>query len=387
MESGKLSEKTVPFPPGVLPADKDNSKITRHDFPDGFLFGSATSAYQVEGAAAIGGKSISVWDDLSSRNPGGIDDQSNGNVAADMYHKFKEDIRMMKQMGFDSYRFSISWTRVLPGGRWSAGVNREGIDFYNDVIDTILKYEEDIKAVRRAIDFMLGWFLDPILCGRYPENMEDSVPREAQFTPHEFETLKGFADKNIKEYTYKASQDQLRVKYYQDHLAHLLNAMKKEQVIVEGYFAWSWCDNFEWKEGYKVRFGIIYVDFNNNQTRYPKLSAMWFTKFLKARKMLKAVEVREVWCWPLAICLIRFPNDATCDLIGAPLREVLSALAPYEPHGFVLKRRLARRGGLGAYKPLKLLVCNRCGTHIYIIAPQTRGLGRGTWPRSHRRRH
>ncbi|KAL0289664.1 UNVERIFIED_CONTAM: Beta-glucosidase 13, partial [Sesamum angustifolium] len=140
MESGKLSEKTVPFPPGVLPADKDNSKITRHDFPDGFLFGSATSAYQVEGAAAIGGKSISVWDDLSSRNPGGIDDQSNGNIAADMYHKFKEDIRMMKQMGFDSYRFSISWTRVLPGGRWSAGVNREGIDFYNDVIDTILKY-------------------------------------------------------------------------------------------------------------------------------------------------------------------------------------------------------------------------------------------------------
>ncbi|KAL0289666.1 UNVERIFIED_CONTAM: Beta-D-glucopyranosyl abscisate beta-glucosidase, partial [Sesamum angustifolium] len=65
----------------------------------------------------------------------------------------------------------------------------------------------------------------------------------------------------------------------------------KEQVIVEGYFAWSWCDNFEWKEGYKVRFGIIYVDFNNNQTRYPKLSAMWFAKFLKARKMLKAVEV------------------------------------------------------------------------------------------------
>ncbi|KAK4437132.1 Raucaffricine-O-beta-D-glucosidase [Sesamum alatum] len=113
-------------------------RLTRSDFPDGFIFGTGTSAYQVEGAAAKGGKSISVWDDLTLRTPNMIVDGSNGNVSCDVYHRYKEDIRLMKQMGFDSYRFSISWPRVLPGGRTFAGINKEGIDYYNDVIDTVI---------------------------------------------------------------------------------------------------------------------------------------------------------------------------------------------------------------------------------------------------------
>ncbi|KAK4388698.1 Raucaffricine-O-beta-D-glucosidase [Sesamum angolense] len=67
-----------------------------------------------------------------------IDDGSNGNVAADMYTKYKDDIKMMKSMGFDAYRLSISWSRILPGGRLSLGVNKEGIEYYNDLIDTII---------------------------------------------------------------------------------------------------------------------------------------------------------------------------------------------------------------------------------------------------------
>ncbi|KAL0342707.1 UNVERIFIED_CONTAM: Raucaffricine-O-beta-D-glucosidase [Sesamum calycinum] len=94
---------------------QDNSGISRGDFPDGFIFGTGTSAYQVEGAATEGGRGISVWDDLTLRTPNMIHDGSNGNVACDMYHRYKEDIKLMKQMGFDSYRFSISWSRVLPG--------------------------------------------------------------------------------------------------------------------------------------------------------------------------------------------------------------------------------------------------------------------------------
>ncbi|KAI3454620.1 hypothetical protein Pfo_011283, partial [Paulownia fortunei] len=123
-----------------IPIHQDNSNINREDFPKGFVFGTGTASFQVEGAAAIGGKGLSVWDDFTLRTPARIADGSNGNVAADMYTRFKEDIRTMKKMGFDAYRFSISWPRILPGGRYSAGINREGLDYYNDVIDTILAH-------------------------------------------------------------------------------------------------------------------------------------------------------------------------------------------------------------------------------------------------------
>ncbi|KAL8457351.1 hypothetical protein ACS0TY_035273 [Phlomoides rotata] len=68
----------------------------------------------VEGAYAKGGKGPSIWDDFVHRNHGRIDDRFNGNVACDMYNKYKGDISLMKKMGFDSYRFSISWPRILP---------------------------------------------------------------------------------------------------------------------------------------------------------------------------------------------------------------------------------------------------------------------------------
>ncbi|KAL0330498.1 UNVERIFIED_CONTAM: Furcatin hydrolase [Sesamum radiatum] len=69
---------------------------------------------------------------------GRIHDGSNGDVAADMYNKYKDDIKMMKSMGLDAYRFSISWSRILPRGRVSLGVNKQGIDYYNDLINTVI---------------------------------------------------------------------------------------------------------------------------------------------------------------------------------------------------------------------------------------------------------
>ncbi|PIN00746.1 Beta-glucosidase, lactase phlorizinhydrolase [Handroanthus impetiginosus] len=510
----------------AVPIEQDNSNLRRFDFPEGFIFGSGTSAYQVEGAYATDGKGLSIWDDFTMRTPNRITDGSNGVLACDMYNRYKEDIRAMKAMGFDAYRFSISWPRILPGGRTSVGINRKGIEYYNDVIDTVIahgmmpfvtlfhwdlpdilqkeyhgllsrkvvddfkefveicfwefgdrvkfwttlnepwtvttfgyvdgtfppskaslppeaaatklpahrtgqsrkspasipktrpysdvKYDmshpakdaytvarnlllchattvniyrtkfqgfqkgqigivlnshwavpldkdspDDVAAARRAVDFMLGWFLYPVLYGRYPQNMIDFVPPEnlAPFSPGESEMLKGsidflginyymtyyvttdttpdivgyagdmrckvinidesglniapwgiyqqlayikntyttippiiisengVADKDDPKKTAKqACVDPTRVKYHQDHLANILKAINEINVDVRGYFVWSWCDNFEWAEGYTLRFGINYVDFMHNQTRYPKDSAKWFAKFLMGEK-------------------------------------------------------------------------------------------------------
>ncbi|PIN04467.1 Raucaffricine beta-glucosidase [Handroanthus impetiginosus] len=150
-QNGNLAIVITREPQAVL-IEQDNSNLRRGDFPEGFVFGTGTSAFQVEGAAAVDGKGASVWDDFTLRTPHRIADGSNGNVAADMYNRFKliacclimilqEDIRTMKAMGFDVYRFSISWPRILPGGRPSAGINRKGIDYYNELIDTIIAHE------------------------------------------------------------------------------------------------------------------------------------------------------------------------------------------------------------------------------------------------------
>jgi len=88
--------------------------LNRNDFPEGFIFGTASSAYQYEGAASEGGRGPSIWDTFTHRYPHKISDGNNGDVAVDSYHRYKEDVGIMKDMNLDAYRFSISWSRILP---------------------------------------------------------------------------------------------------------------------------------------------------------------------------------------------------------------------------------------------------------------------------------
>lgn len=110
--------------------------LGRADFPSGFVFGTASSAFQFEGAVNEGKRGDSIWDTLTKR-PGRILDFSNAEIAVDQYHRYKTDVDLMKDMGMDAYRFSISWSRIFPNG--TGEPNPEGISHYNSVIDALLE--------------------------------------------------------------------------------------------------------------------------------------------------------------------------------------------------------------------------------------------------------
>ncbi|MDP3063939.1 MAG: family 1 glycosylhydrolase, partial [Chloroflexota bacterium] len=105
------------------------------EFPNGFLWGAATAAYQVEGACDEDSKGESIWDRFC-RTPGMVHDGDRGDVACDHYHRYREDVALMRQLKLNAYRFSVSWPRIFPqgGGR----PNRQGLDFYDRLVEALL---------------------------------------------------------------------------------------------------------------------------------------------------------------------------------------------------------------------------------------------------------
>ncbi|CAB3365157.1 Hypothetical predicted protein [Cloeon dipterum] len=106
-------------------------------FPDGFIWGAATAAYQIEGAWNENGKGENIWDFMTHAYDGGISDNSTGDIAADSYNKYLDDVAALKETGVNFYRFSISWSRILPTGRIDQ-INQDGINYYNNVINALL---------------------------------------------------------------------------------------------------------------------------------------------------------------------------------------------------------------------------------------------------------
>ncbi|XP_058083749.1 beta-glucosidase 22-like isoform X2 [Magnolia sinica] len=111
-------------------------KLSREDFPPDFVLGAGTSAYQAEGAAAEDGRTPSIWDTYT--HAGKMLDKSTADVTADQYHKYKEDVKLMSEMGLDAYRFSISWSRLLPHGR--GAVNPKAVQYYNNLINELISH-------------------------------------------------------------------------------------------------------------------------------------------------------------------------------------------------------------------------------------------------------
>lgn len=156
-----------PTPPGADPTPPAGAQL----FPAGFLFGAATSAYQIEGSPLADGAGPSNWHRFA-HTPGRTRDGATGDVACDHYRRYRDDVALMRELGLDAYRFSIAWSRILPAGR--GAVNQAGLDFYRRLVDELLAagirplvtlHHWDLPA---ALDDLGGW-LDPEIAPAFGE--------------------------------------------------------------------------------------------------------------------------------------------------------------------------------------------------------------------------
>lgn len=440
--------------------------MKREMFPSDFLWGVATASYQIEGAYNEDGKGESIWDRFA-HTPGKIKDGTTGDVACDHYHRYREDIALLKELGVNAYRFSVSWPRIFPCGKGE--VNQKGLDFYNALVDELLKQgikplltlyhwdlpqplqfhggwtntdtvqafleyamllfktlgdrvelwatfnepwcisflshelgehapgikdrrtalqvahnvlvahgkavkafrgenlpgkigivlnlypvhplsesEQDKEAATLSDCYRNRWFLDPVFKGKYPEELLSVYQKLYGDFAKDYESIQVASEKMdflgvnyysrevvsydpksiLKSKTVKVEgkrtdmdweiypqgiqeilvrinreygpidlyvtengaafkdemkngeiQDYERIDFLKEHFKNTYYAIQ-QGVPVKGYFVWSLMDNFEWAHGYSKRFGLFYVDYNDNLKRIPKESARWFKKFL-----------------------------------------------------------------------------------------------------------
>ncbi len=128
---------SLPLIPELGAQETASSGSANLSFPQGFLWGSATASYQVEGAVKEGGRGPTVWDTFS-HTPGKTANGDTGDVADDFYHRYREDVQLMQDMGLKTCRFSIAWSRIFPTG--SGAPNQAGLDFYRKLVDTLLEH-------------------------------------------------------------------------------------------------------------------------------------------------------------------------------------------------------------------------------------------------------
>src|SRR5438874_6420483 len=133
--SSKRAPRTAPAVMSPHRPPRESSMPTTDRFPPGFLWGAATASYQIEGAVKEDGRGESVWDRFCA-TPGKVRNGDSGAVACDFYHRYPDDVALMRELGLDAFRFSIAWPRVLPQGRGK--VNARGLDFYDRLVDELL---------------------------------------------------------------------------------------------------------------------------------------------------------------------------------------------------------------------------------------------------------
>ncbi|MGE0310106.1 MAG: GH1 family beta-glucosidase [Lautropia sp.] len=182
--------------------EPDTARGDRFAWPRDFVWGVSTAAFQVEGASAVDGRGPSIWDVRCTR-PGKVADGGTGEVACDHYHRYEEDVALIKSLGVDAYRFSIAWPRVLPQGRGK--VNEAGLAFYDRLVDRLLEagvepwaclYHWDLPQALENLGGWTsrdsaGWYAD--YAALVARRLGDRVRRWATFNEFSVFTLFGYA--------------------------------------------------------------------------------------------------------------------------------------------------------------------------------------------------
>lgn len=159
--------------------------LSRCDFPEDFIFGTASSAFQFEGAVKEEGRGQSIWDTFARKPAGRILDFSNADEAVDQYHRYKIDVELMKDLGMDAYRFSISWSRIFPNG--TGEPNQEGISYYSKLLDALLE-----KGIQPYVT-LYHWDLPQALEDRYNGWLSREIVKDFEHYAHT--CFKAFGDR------------------------------------------------------------------------------------------------------------------------------------------------------------------------------------------------
>uniref|UniRef100_A0A6P7H5R2 Myrosinase 1-like isoform X2 n=1 Tax=Diabrotica virgifera virgifera TaxID=50390 RepID=A0A6P7H5R2_DIAVI len=160
--------------------------LNNKKFPPDFIFGCATAAFQIEGAWNEDGKTPSIWDTKNHKIPSIIEDNSTADVSCDSYHKYKEDVALLKELGVSHYRFSISWPRILPNGKVAMVLNTNWYEPETDKTD-------DIIAAETKLQFVGGFFGHPLYHGDWPPIMKSRIGLRSK--------LEGYAKSRLPEFT------------------------------------------------------------------------------------------------------------------------------------------------------------------------------------------
>lgn len=178
--SAALAPSALPALAAAAPVTPHATAPAPHLFPKGFLWGSATASYQVEGAVKEDGRGISIWDTFS-HTPGKTNNGDTGDVANDHYHRYKEDVQLMKALGLKTYRFSVAWSRIFPNGTGTP--NSKGIDFYSRLVDELL------AAGIRPYCTLFHWDL--------PQALEDKGGWQSRDTSEAFAVYAGYVAQHL----------------------------------------------------------------------------------------------------------------------------------------------------------------------------------------------
>ncbi|KAJ3676157.1 hypothetical protein LUZ60_003569 [Juncus effusus] len=245
--------------------------FTRSDFPKDFVFGAGSSAYQIEGAVNEDGRTPSIWDTFT--HEGWMSDKSNADVSCDGYHKYKDDVELMGDMGLEAYRFSISWSRLIPHGR--GPVNPKGLEFYNNLINSLVQKGIEIHITLYHADL--------------PQDLEDEYG--GWLSPRIIEDFTAYADVIFREFG--------------DRVSHWTTIVEPNVLSLAAYDSGAFppmrCSN---PYGFIINCTVgnsttePYIAVHNILLTHASVAKLYREKYKAVQKGEVGINVYTFWCYP-----------------------------------------------------------------------------------------